>query len=408
MSYKKLTVDLYDEVITLTPIRSFLVHDDNVVHPQIRIPDSKVVIYQIDYYHKNTAATANAIIPYYVSDGFTNKFRANMIFPFMSFNMIHSITSPYSATQVEGLLFKYNIGKNIKLSSIEQWVRYKFLEFYHNRGMNGQIILNRLDAESNGHRIGVTSVLSRLENLLDYFISIVSSDIPSFLSRDIRCYRPRTDNPADKYDIQSCNTQTQADEYDLYKQFILEALTDQINHLVHCRLFVLEDIMLAVEPSDRLHFNAELNICMNQGYAQNVSNYVDISIIFHRNIKAYITQLIDYANTHGEDDPALIGIPIRFLVDFTNLLRDNTILKSPAADTLETTKTNWSAVCRQNGGGYNKTIPIKHIEGVKMNIDSLIKYNDIRAVNGHTTTQEILEKLYKEYKKKYLSIKKRG
>jgi len=402
--YKKITLDLYNEEITLTPIESFLIRDPNMT-------DSKVIMYQIKYLNKRSQETSEAVIPYYISDGFTNHLRANMVYPFMSFNIRASHASPYSDIQVEGLLFKYNIGKNINVKSIEHWVRYNFVKIYNESGIDGNSILRSLDAESNENREGVTSVLGRLSNLLDYFISIISSDISSYNIRDIRCYRPIYDKDQmhNKYNINYCEPLTPKNEKDLYKSFILQALKDQIDHLLNCQLFVVDNIMLVQTQITRNIFNERLSICTNQLYHQNVANYVNISIIFHRNVKAYVTQLLQTPIPIVQQ--ALPGIVvnssfIHFMTRFNDLLNDTTELYSPSAEALYVNILHWKARCRQGGGGKNNSIPIKQIENVNTTIKNLIKYNDIRAVNGHTTTELMLKKLYGEYKIKYLNLKK--
>ena len=77
-----------------------------------------------------TKETLSTTIPYYISDGHTNHLRANMLFPFMSYNMEVNQNSPYVRGR-EGLLFKYNIGQNINTNSIEEWVRLEFIKFYN-------------------------------------------------------------------------------------------------------------------------------------------------------------------------------------------------------------------------------------------------------------------------------------
>jgi hypothetical protein len=406
MSYKKITVNLYNEQITLTPINLFLVSDP-------RITDSKVVIYQIDYVELTSGKTASAIIPYYISDGHTNNLRANMLYPFMSYNMNGNLNSPYLAGN-DGLLFKYNIGTNIDTNSIETWVRSEFVNFYNTHGHNGQAVLQSLDAGGQNHRVGVTSVLRRLTNLLDYLISILSPAVLTFRTRDIRCYRPIFDpaQQANKYNMELCDLSSPANEHDLYKEKILIALRDQIDHLIRYRLFTTEDIALVETPISRVNFNNTISICTNAAYNQNVSNYVNISVKLHRNIKAYVTQLLQTPIALVQQSlPGIVdGSFIPFYTSFNRLLNDNTILRSPSPETaLEGTIRVWGAVCRQLGSGEiadDETIGSgETIFNTNKTIKKLISSNDIRAVNGHTLTEKMLKSLYKEYKKKYLSIR---
>jgi len=405
MPYKRLILELYNERITLTPTNLFIIRDNGMT-------DFKVIIYKMDYLELTSGRSASADIPYYVSDGHTNNLRANMLYPFMSFNMGANLNSPFLASR-EGLLFKYSIGTNINTNSIEEWVRHMFVEYNNTHGFNGVQILQNLDAASKNHTEGVTSILRRLTNLLDYFISILSPDVLSYPLRDIRCYRPIY-NPAqvaNKYNIDFCDTSSVANELDKYKELILRALRDQIDHLLRYRVFRTDDIALGERLISRVEFNNIMSICTNPAYAQNVANYVEISRIFHRNIKAYVIQLLQ--TPIAIVNQSLGGIAdnsfTNFMTQFNRLLNDGTILNSPsAAETLSTTITRWGAICRQAGGmeKLENENTINSIPNVDMSIETLIKNNDIRLVNGNTITEKLLKRLYKEYKKKYLSIRK--
>ena len=405
MSCKIITLNLYGEIITLTPIKLYRILEEGITH-------SKVIMYEIKSVNSK-GTEIKAEIPYYISDGMTNQVRANMIFPFMSFNMEASkANSPYNTDRRNGLLFKYNIGHNIRLKTIDDWIREQFFHMYG--VIEGSERLKKLDNSSECKTVRVPSLLPRLTNLLDYIISILSSDIYTHtvaeIERDIRCYRP---NKADKYNINACDTSTEINDEDTYKIFLLRALENQIHYLLKWRIFEVSDKILDPIDKSRVDFNKELSICLNLlSYSKNVENYVIISIKFHLKIKAYLTQLLDEPDLLTLSRKLLFPVKkkdLDFVTMFNNLLEVKTVFRlgeRPDNALTETIVNHWNAKCTKQTGGKDNSIPIKQIENVNTTIENLIKYNDIRAVNGHTTTKLILKNLYEEYKIKYLNLKK--
>jgi hypothetical protein len=91
-----------------------------------------------------------ANIPYYISDGGTNKLRANMLYPFMCYSTIDEILNcPYDVNRssirnrsiYSSLLLKYSIDNNINIDKLEQDLLQTFLSIYpdlHDEGRNLQ------------------------------------------------------------------------------------------------------------------------------------------------------------------------------------------------------------------------------------------------------------------------------
>ena len=72
----KITINIDNGVFEITPIKYYFIDS----------PGRRVVLYEIKYIDKdNTDNNLLTIIPYYISDGYTNHLRANMLYPFFCF-----------------------------------------------------------------------------------------------------------------------------------------------------------------------------------------------------------------------------------------------------------------------------------------------------------------------------------
>jgi hypothetical protein len=127
----------------------------------------------------------NCKVPYYLSDGYTNNFRANMLFPFFGFNIPkpENKNYPYSNELVEGTLFKINLVKNMNIKILEERIlknfKKKVLDYNddNNTGIIPEELITRMIDNSRNNSRGVLSVLKRLSNILDFIISINSEMI---------------------------------------------------------------------------------------------------------------------------------------------------------------------------------------------------------------------------------------
>jgi hypothetical protein len=115
-----------------------------------------VIIFRLKMTMILEQASIETIIPYYMSDGSTNDLRANLLLPFSCFNEqdLKSLSSPYSLSYIRNTIWKYAIGKNMNFN-------LPIPPYYQN-------IQNK--------KVGLISVLERIENCLDFVIALVSSD----------------------------------------------------------------------------------------------------------------------------------------------------------------------------------------------------------------------------------------
>ena len=108
---------------TFTPIESnFITEDTEETNPYLKQIKDKynymVIIYQLKMVKESKETTVN--IPYYISDGQTNRLRANLIFPFICFNEADPTRNvcPYSNTRPWGLLYKYSAVENLQFREL--------------------------------------------------------------------------------------------------------------------------------------------------------------------------------------------------------------------------------------------------------------------------------------------------
>jgi hypothetical protein len=421
--YNKITLNLYDEIITLTPSKLYWVADEDI--PNHYNQDIKymvkIVVYNITYTDKNNI-TKSAVIPYYVSDGYTNQLRVNMLYPFMSFNIYNNVNSPYVDLSLKptpkytksGLIFKYQIGRNIDYNEILENIKTEFLK------NNKQADLDKVYSDENG----LKTIFERLANFLDYVIGLSSCKISDTdTDDDVISYRPLTDHiksytlPNDtddrkKFDMKCINTpllQTSLTAEDNYRKCIIPEIRKSRECLNNSKLFKIESITLDINECTRTNFNDTMEICIDKRYNININNYVDISIKFHHNIRKYIYQLqitkeLDDIMNKELNDLQYFGI---ILYNYTDIDINN------FNNTLNEMAKRWKTKCfvvsiKYDDDDDDDSRLIKNHRDIKsLNSQSPIINYDIRAVNGNIINDdEYLYKLYIEYKHKYDYIKR--
>jgi hypothetical protein len=292
-----------------------------------KLPDLIVVIYQFTYYNEKNEKSISTI-PYYLSDGYTNGLRANMLFPFMCVHMNpdNIQNCPYSSSQTNGLLLKYKICKNLNFNKLNEWINKKFNEYIKDKNISIDLIdkFNKYNTQT----VGLTSILLRMENLLDFIITISSDQIKDFefnktngqynLKTDIIRYRPygeykyKSNNPIIvdlKYKINFNNYEDISEleifkqDYikmcDVYRNFLLVVLSDYNKKISN--IFKIDDSIILETDETSLNFNPLVKITreeFNERYPvcssnntkinENLENYFYISESLGLILKNYL------------------------------------------------------------------------------------------------------------------------
>lgn len=138
MNLYEINYSYNNETMIATPTAVYKVDDDGIRY-------FIVVIYKITY----TASTEVIIahVPYYLSDGHTNKFRAGMLFPLICFNDTNTVppVCPMDKNRSTGLMFKYDVITNMNFNGANKWIEdtitktYPDLKFDHSKEKNQKV-----------------------------------------------------------------------------------------------------------------------------------------------------------------------------------------------------------------------------------------------------------------------------
>lgn len=369
----------YEIVIQLQENKYFKFTPTEYIY--IDSPATRVVIYNISYYDgDDTNSNLMAQIPYYISNGHTNHFRANMLYPFICFSHENSTEScPFDPTHSKlpnGGLMKLNIGQNFANLEIHAWIKSELAKARYPDSLYGL-----LQSTSRNKTVGVLSVLPRIQNILDYFIAIVAEPIINM--KNYQNYRPvwtvgqefnidYVDNPAlPKYygiqQSQSLNPHNFNDYLsigDFYRSKLTTALNDQIKHFIQYGILNTNEIILEPYQLTMQVFNQTVGICNREPKDSN-----NISMYSIQNVSAY--SLISH-NLHQQlitkvenEISAGIADPIRnkFFSTFNLMLIRTPIYNGPNPESLLPINIRgWNAQCyRQKYLKYkNKYLQLKN------------------------------------------------
>ena len=310
MNFYSIEIKHNQDKITLKPIKCFRISDD-----YNRIVLTYEITYELGFIIRH-----KSFINYYLSDGNTNKLRANMLYPIMCYHQLDDtscIKANYPYSQNYKLIVKIGGIKNIYLGKINEEmlseIKYKIHHEKHKSlDDSDKLILDYLriykstiypikDIDKTKFNylpeasIGLISVVSRIENLLDLIIALYSE--PLINLKSIEHYKPipvqyyinHNIDPSDftktfknlglKDDII-----TGFDEYidENLRESLLNKLNNIIKLLVNTKLFNVNTIILESETITKKIFNDKYaQICkdneINLSKKKNFKNYFIIS-----------------------------------------------------------------------------------------------------------------------------------
>jgi hypothetical protein len=272
--------------INITPVEFF----------NVEFPIRYVVMYKLTMIDtKNPLKNNESIIPYYVSNGQTNKLRANMIYPFLCYSdwSNQGICPYYQDSQKKEyhkdkstLLLKYTIGPNYSHTKLEHMIIEHFItkdgiEEENNRRKE----YAQMETESQHFSIGLPSVMPRLSNFLDFILCILNENIIHFNPAvdNIRCFRP-LENPVDVeyFNMKKCKylpeKLTPEDDY----RFVIITILSRFANLILKNHF-LDNIVLVkltAKPISKEDFNHYINACNEEYMIKNSISYANISLEF--------------------------------------------------------------------------------------------------------------------------------
>jgi len=331
MNCKIIEIKLYDETYIFTPINYYIIQDTDI---QL---DQHVIMYKLNYSKSNIASeNYEAHIPYYISNGHTNKLKAYLLLPFICFDMKDSTTCPIAPNYSKGVLLKYSIGLNMNLKLIRQWIEQSLKDKY-----NIDVIYN----DKQNDIVGITSVLPRLSNILDYIIAVSSDWIINI--QEYKCYRP-SGNPLLHQDPNNALNPNYIDDTsnlysieDYYRVKIVQALHDQIIHLQRYNYLEIKTINLPTVLITRSKFNSDI-VKLYENFENSIingENYFKISEKLRMTYKRKTTHLLN--DSECIKDKSCFN----FITNFNLILLNQTLIESHDGEerhVLQTNLESWS------------------------------------------------------------------
>ena len=314
--YKFYTFKIEDEgrIIMMTPIHFY----------NVEFSVRYVVMYKLSVTHKNEkdrTKDIESIIPYYISNGQTNKLRANMLYPFMCYSDWNNQgMCPFYVEETDKirrksentLLLKYLINPNYKYSKLEEIVLHNFLNkegpenIEHKQKQYDELVKKSINLSR-----GLPSILPRIRNLLDLVICIINDNIIQFNPDEfnIKCFRPLPNvNDPEYIRMDKCNTPEKISEEDDYRFVLISILHKYANMILKNHILDIESVVLKATPITKEEFNLRVNVCNTNASTRNIAACGFISIFFKQTFRIILDKLISTINKQdmSENDRDLL------------------------------------------------------------------------------------------------------
>jgi len=269
---KKFTISEPNIKITLTPTQLYFISEEELV-------DWFIIMY--DLYCDVNGKIYNATIPYYISNGQTNQFRGNILYPFACFSEKPAEFCPETTKKdlpEKDYLIKYAINQKLNTSGmIDFHIKSKIV----NEQKELELAERIFNDEENVYRLenGLFSISRRIGNPLDLIICLNSDEI--FIPKNEKYYRPIFSKKfAYNINCHSIVAENDLEKYsNLYRKYLLETLHDFNICFSKYDIIHMEDITIPIERITKKKFNEKIGICNEYDKNKiNVMNYHYISI----------------------------------------------------------------------------------------------------------------------------------
>jgi large subunit ribosomal protein L40e len=383
--------------IIITPIQFYNIEDHSVKY---------VIMFNLKFINNNPEIEQiESNIPYYISNGDTNKLRANMLYPFMCYSSIDQADiCPYDESRIRkgspytGVLIKYNINHNINIEKLEDELLNTFLGIYPDLDIESSKLRAKIDNVYE-RRYELISVLGRLQNMVDFIICIVNDVISHFNYKleqadiDNGKYRPLsleqrklsvdyTDisifGKETSYTLSPFNADDSSSSFNNhFRSVILTILNRYYKLFVDNHIIDIEKITLYPETITVSTFNSIVSICNKEIAKSKINNYKFIS-------KKIIDIIIEKIDIISEEHQLMLKSLIKQSkkADVINDELYNKLLKK------------WNVQCLS----HKITINNKNVHS--MNIEEicheLSSYTELLQHNAPELIQELSENCYGE------------
>jgi hypothetical protein len=330
MNFYLINIIHNSEKITITPIKFFRISDS-----YNRIVVTYKIVYRLNFFVHETH------INYYLSDGNTNHLRANMLYPFMCFSKNGSDSCIITRGIHDGLLFKISGVKNISLTKInddiltktkrqicqKKKISFKDADSMILKYLDDTRIEYWLDEKSTDEtkfnykmdaHVGLLSIVSRIENLLDLIISLYTEPLIDIKSIDH--YKPipirsALDKGIDFYDFKIlfkdldledkiCPENSDNSFVDrILRENLIKELNYIIELLINTKLFDVKSVKLEPEIITQAIFNdRNSKICKDNGInPSRIINYKKYFIISEKLLEIMSKKINVITNNYNSE-----------------------------------------------------------------------------------------------------------
>ena len=283
-------------------------------------------------------------IPYYVSDGHTNKFRANILFPFLCFTSREPSNNCPMSSMYSMASLKLRLIHTLNDQFVHTFINSQYRELL----IHKQLYIDELETETELSLIEKSNQLyqlitNRLGNIIDLLISLayISDTEIENLLQDPALLLPIFGNEEDKYNLTK-KANVNVDEnniYILYRKSILLFFKYIKTHIIS-KGFRYTGTYLPIESITRSEFNNIMNTCGGEESAQlNLRHYNVLSFHMYEFCKAkrIFMDSIGSVLSHG----------IPSVSPYTPLLRESILdyMKTYAQSELELVNKSWKSTC---------------------------------------------------------------
>ena len=259
------TIEYDDTKIEIVPLKCYKITDDF----------SYIIIYKIEI--KSNTYNEYTMIPYYMSDGQTNKLRATLLLPFLSWklqnkdrftypNSMHTDKYPSSK-----LKFKHELFTNLNFDKYQNdflITKMTKIEVATELKENSNLII---DSSPPSYSTNLLSVLPRIGNIMDFIIGTYNNSIIEEFGRDLEIYKdniqqddytfcdkyaPCIDSTFDSYDL--TKTDVINDNYNEYRYILLKYIYDLINDFKKYEFFNVVSKKITIENTTIDKYNKEI------------------------------------------------------------------------------------------------------------------------------------------------------
>jgi hypothetical protein len=416
MQFSKISFVSEIEEYKFTPITGYQL--EGITYKNVKYNKYIIIRYQLEYKNNISGENISCKINYFISDGHSNMFRANILFPFLCYSEMNK-ENPVCPTVFDssrglgilGGILKLRFLKNIN----ESFIRNEFIKnrtkpftlFYGDCGcdsslpienvysVNGVITkirscknCGKFISNINEHSATLTGIItSRLENLLDLIISVGSESIVNDVQYEKLVREPHLLTPVytqhqeynlDKYDGEDLKKHIKpvylTQESNEYRRSILKTLKTILNLLTNkddskARIsnpFTVELQTIEIKSISIDDFNKLDNVCKKiNDNNTNLQHYITISNRLHETCK------ILCKDTFAND----------FLLENNKLTTYQGV--NIFNDPVRTINLTWNSSCKLDTDEDEKWVPINIKEKLKADREErlqLVKQKQLEVI----------------------------